>query len=269
MAITTADGWFAAAREKIVVTKTAALASVAAQPFTTFDLAGSPGAGSLTLGNTTSGIVPNDTLAGYPLVRAFGAGATGYLAAARYSSSVAGRAALYDRLYNAGSFALGTLTTFALSGQPTFSSRLPGGVSGSDLEIFLEVNAAIAASAATVAVGYTSEQGAGRTTGASASLASFTTRRLIPMPLQAGDKSVLQITGVTVGGTAAATGTVNVVLARRLASFDVRVANGMDPQAWDMTGAPQVFADSAMWLVTQPDGTTSGAPSLEIDILNG
>lgn len=270
MAITNADGWFAAAKQKRAITKTASTATIAAQPSTTLDLAGNPGAGTLTIGNTANGLVPTSATAGYPTITAFAGGATGYLAAARYASSVAGRATLYDRLFNSGSHPLTPLGVTNLTAQPSFTARLPGGTDFTNIDILIEINVVVPATAVTVAIGYTKEDGAtGRTTGASASLSGFATRRVIVMPLQAGDKGVQKIDSITIGGTAAATGSVNVVLARRLAQFDVRVANGSDPQAWDMIGAPEVFAASALWLVVQPDSTASGVPSLDVDIISG
>jgi hypothetical protein len=270
MAITTADGWFAAAKQKAQIVKNASFATIAAQPFSTFDVAGNPGAGSLAVGNTANGLVPTDATAGTPLINAFGGGATGYLAAGKFRNSVIGGAVLYDRLFHVGSISLLALATTTLTVQPVFTSRLPSGTDFSNLEILLEINAAVSATATTVAVGYTNEAAVtGRTTGATASLSGFTTRRIVAMPLQAGDKAPSRIDNITVGGVVATTGTVNVIIARRLADFDIRVGNAMDAQAWDLIGAPVVFADSALWLVCQPDSTASGIPSLGLDIING
>lgn len=269
MAITTADGWVAAAKDEINIRKTASATTIAAQPFSLLDVAGNPGAGSLSIGNTANGLVPTDATAGFPDIAAFGGGATGYLAAAAFRNSVAGGLTLYDRVFHAGSFACSSLTTFNLASQPDFSGRLPGG-SYANLEIFLEINAAMAASATTIAVGYTKEDGTtGRSTGASASLSGFTTRRLIPMPLQSGDKGVQKIESLTVGGATNASGTVNVIIARKLAEFDVRAVNALDKQGWDYLGAPIVYADSALWPVIIADSTSSGAPTLLASILNG
>jgi hypothetical protein len=165
---------------------------------------------------------------------------------------------------------LNALATTSFSGQPSILGRLPDGVVTPDLEIFLEINAAVSASAVTIAVGYTNELGvAGRTTGASGSLSSFTTKRLVNMPLQAGDKSVQKIDSVTVGGVVATVGSFNVILARKLAEYDIRVANGLDAQSWDLLGAPIVFQDSALWPVMQADGSASGVPVWSNTIISG
>lgn len=270
MAITTADGWFAAAKQRASIVKTATATTVAAQPFSLFDVAGNPGAGSLTIGNTANGLVPTDATAGSPIINAFGGSAVGYLAAGRFRNTVAGGYTLYDRLFHVGSISMLALATTTLATQPAYTSRLPGGTDYSNLEILLEINAAVSATATTVSVNYTNEAGTtARTTGATASLSGFTTRRIIPMPLQAGDKGVQKIESVTVGGTVATTGTVNVIVARRLADFDIRIANGLDAQAWDLIGGPIVFADSCLWTVATADSTSSGLPTLALDIING
>ena len=80
---------------------------------------------------------------------------------------------------------------------------------------------------------------------------------------------VQRIDSVTVGGTVATTGAFNVILARRLAEFDIRVLNAMDLQSWDQLGAPILFQDSCLWEVSQADGTSSGTPTLGLTIING
>ena len=267
MPIATADDWFAAAKQAISLQKQS-FTTVANQPFSLLDVAGAPGAGSLAVGNTTTGLVPTDVLAGCPVITAFGAGgAVGYLAKGRFRNSVAGGLDLYDRLWHAGSVALTVLATTTFAAQPSYLARIPD---YSNLEILLEINAAVSATATTVAVTYTNEAGvAGRSTGASVSLSGLTSRRVVAMPLQAGDKGVRQIDSVVVGGTVAGTGSFNVIVARRLASFDVRLPNGQDVQPWDAIGAPRLYADSVLWAVIQADSTASGNLSLGLDVING
>jgi hypothetical protein len=270
VAITTLDGLIGAARQQVRILKTATATTVAGVPFTTLDLAGYPGAGSLAVGNTANGLVPTDANAGFPTLHPFGAGADGYLQAVEFGNTVAARLTLYDRVFHAGSFALTPTRTDTLSAQPSFASRVPGGTDYTGLELFLEINTAVAASAVTVAVGYTNEAGtAGRTTGATSALTSFVTRRLVPLPLQAGDKGIQKIESVTIGGSAAASGNCNVVVARRLWSNRVRLANDGGLDAFDATGLPEVFADSALWLVVEADSTSSGVIEVAATVING
>lgn len=269
MAITTRDGYIAAAKQLARIVKTASFTTVATIPFTTLDVAGLPGAGSLAIGNTANGLVPTDATAGYPPINAFGGGATGYLGSVDFGWSVAGRLTLFDRLFNSGSHLLTSLATTNLASQPSYAGRLPD-TNYNNLEIFLEVNAAVSNTATTVSVGYTNQAGtAGRSTGATVALNSYITRRLIAMPLQAGDAGVQKIDSITVGGTVATTGSVNVIVARRLWTNRVKIANDGGLDGIDRTGLPIVFADSALWLVVEADSTAAGIPEVLPLIVNG
>lgn len=70
MAITTGDGYLAAAKQKVRFVKTQTATTVAAQWHTLLDRNGNPGAGSLTISNTANGVVPTDATAGFPTVNA-------------------------------------------------------------------------------------------------------------------------------------------------------------------------------------------------------
>lgn len=50
MAITSRDGWFASAKQRALLYKTAARTTVAGGWFSMFELAGNPGAGTLAIG---------------------------------------------------------------------------------------------------------------------------------------------------------------------------------------------------------------------------
>lgn len=269
MTIATYDQYIGATKQQLRIVKTAAATTIATVPFTTLDLAGSPGAGSLAVGNTANGLVPTDATAGFPSINTFGGGAVGYLGSVGYGSSVASRLTLFDRVFHVGSVVMTSLATTTLASQPSFASRLPDSLY-ENLELFLEVNAAVSATATTVSVGYTNESGTtGRSTGATASMSGYTTRRLVPMPLQAGDKGVQRIDSVTVGGTVATTGSVNVVVARRLWSGRTRMANDGGFDDINATGLPIVYDTSALWLVVEADSTSSGIPEMSFVVANG
>jgi hypothetical protein len=272
LAITTVDQFVAAAKQDLVINKTATAVTIGTVPFSLWDVAGTPGAGSLSIGNTASGLVPTDATAGAPTINAFGGGATGYVTGAEIYNSVTSQVLVYDRVFHVGSISLTSLATTTLSSQPSFSSRIPGGTDYTGLELFLEINAAVSNTATTVTVNYYNETGSGggsRTTGATASLAQYTTRRLVPMPLQAGDKGISQINSVVVGGTVATTGSFNVVIARKIAGARIMVANGGEVQAWDRVPFRQIWDNSCLWLVVNADSTSSGTPKTYLQIANG
>lgn len=265
MAITTLDGVIAAAKQKVTYIKTASRTSVAAIPFAVHDLAGNPGAGVLAVTNTANGLVPDDTVAGFPAVNAFGGAATGYLSAIQFNSTVASTLILYDRLFNAGAYSFNSAVT--LASQPSYSARVPGGTDFTNTEIWVETVTTFTGNLS-IAVTYTNQAGVtGRTTGTVATGIAPTVGRIIALPLQAGDSGVQKIESVT--ATVATVGTFNIVVARRLAVLRVPSANGGDVLGFDRTGLPQVFATSALCLAVQADSTATGIPWLLLDIING
>src|SRR4051812_45541337 len=105
MAITSLDNYIAAAKQRLTFVKTASRTTVSAFPFSIFDLAGNPGAGTLAIGNTANGVVPTDATAGYPQINAFGVSAKGYLSKVEFASTVACWIDVYDRLFATGAHA--------------------------------------------------------------------------------------------------------------------------------------------------------------------
>ena len=75
---------------------------VAAQWHTLLNKAGNLGAGSLSIGNTTAGVLVDDAVAGFPLLNAFGSGNTGYLHSVAFANTVASRLEVKDRIWHAG-----------------------------------------------------------------------------------------------------------------------------------------------------------------------
>lgn len=268
MAITTLDGWVAAAKQRLTLDKTTARTTVATGWFSMFDVAGNPGAGTLAIGNTANGLVHTDATAGYPAINAFGGAATGYLGRAAFGCTVACRLRLYDRLFSCGAYAFNANT--ALATQPSFLGRVPGGTAAAcagQTEIWVEqVTAATGNQAVTVL--YTSDAGtAGRSTGAVGIGAAPTLGRCWQLPLQAGDKGVSLITNVQ--GTVATVGTFNVHVLRPLAEARIPIANAEDVQDFIRGGMPQLFADSALVVMVAADSTSSGLPNCRVDIVNG
>lgn len=275
MAILSEADYLSARKQRITLTKTQTATSVAAQPHTLWDRTGNPAAGALAVGNTANGLVPSDATTGAPTINDFAAGAEGYLTSVIFGSTVACRLELFDRLFHVGSINLNSLATTTLTAQPSFASRVTlydpiTDTSAADykgLRIFVEINAAVSATATTVSVSYTSQDGtSGRSTGATASLSGFVTGRLVELPLQAGDTGVQRIDSVTVGGVVATTGTVNIVVARPLWYGRIRSANDGDAHGWAQIGLQQIFQDSCLWLVCAADSTSTGVPELLVEI---
>lgn len=264
MPIASVDDYVASVKQKIPWTKTVARSTVSVGWFSLFDVAGQPGAGTLAGVNTANGVVPTDATAGYPFINAFSGGATGYLTSVEFASTVACRIAIYDRLFVAGAYAFNANTN--LTSQPSFTSRIPGGTDYNGLEIWVEQVTAATGNQA-VNVTYTDQSGnTGATTGAVGISAAPTVGRCWQLPLASGDSGVQAITNVT--GTVASAGTFNVMILRPLWSGRVIVANSGDLHDWLRMGMPEVYADSALYVLVNTDGTSSGTPDMLLEVAN-
>jgi hypothetical protein len=265
MAITTLDGYIAAIKQKIAWTKTTTRTTVANGWFSLFDVAGHPGAGTLAGSNTANGVVPTDATTGYPIVTAFSGSNKGYLGRVEYANTVACRVALFDRVFLAGAYAFNANTT--LASQPSYSSRVPGGTDYTGLEIWCEQVAAATGNQA-VNVTYTDQDGnAGATTGATGIGAAQTVGRCWQLPLAAGDSGVQKIEVVV--GSVATVGTFNVMVLRPLWSGRIIVANSGDVRDALQNGMPELFADSALYVMVAADSTSSGLPECSFQVVNG
>lgn len=265
MAITTQDQLIAAlaAGQDITLYKQAVRTTVAGVWFSVFDLAGNPGAGTLAGFSTAAGVVPTDGTAGCPIVNAF-TGAVGYVASVDFACTVAGRIRLYDMLFKAGAYAFNAAT--ALSGQPSYSSRIPNSDYGGT-QIWIECVTAFTGNQS-IAVTYTNQAGtAGRTTGTIATGVAPTVGRMLQLPLQAGDTGVQKIESVT--STVATVGTFNVLVLRPLVAVRQRLINDGITKGPDLTGMPIVFTDSALIMLVATDSTSSGVIDATVKIING
>lgn len=264
MAITTTDGLIAAAKQRILMTKTASRTSVAAYGCSVFDLAGSPGAGVLAGTSTTTGVVPTDATAGCPTINAFGGGNTGYISRIEGSNIVACHIALYDCLWKGGAYAFNVSTSG--NSPASYSSRVPGGTDYTGLELWYEQVTA-GTLVQNVNVTYKDQDDASSTTGTVAMPAAMIVGRMMQLPLAAGDTGIRGVTGVV--GTVASAGTFNLLVMRPLGGVRIRAANDGVVQDALMTGLPIVFADSALMMIVTADSTATQLPELVVDISNG
>jgi hypothetical protein len=274
VAITTLDGLTAAiAGSQDITIQKASMTSVATFWSSLWAEAGNPAAGTLTIGNTSNGLVPDDTTAGAPLISAFSGANTGYLGSIGVTSAVSGVYVLYDRLFHVGSISFASAATTTLSSQPSFSARVPGSNWG-ECEIWVEVNVVHPGSASTtVTVSYQDGTGAGGATQTAnqmygSNFSAYPTKRMVPFAL-ANNTGVQKINSVTVA-TPAASGSFNVVVLRRLAQLMVPVAALAEPrQDFFKTGGQIVFANSCLATMMLATGIASGPMFMDAQIING
>ncbi len=265
MAITTRDGLISAqaTAQRMRILKTATRTTVANIPFSVIDIAGDPGAGTLAGANTANGAVPTDLTTGVPIIQTFSGANLGYLTRFELSSNVACRVSVYDMLFKAGAYTFNTNTT--LAAQPSYSSRIPGG-DYKGTQLWLEAVTAFTGNQS-IRVTYLDQDGNAGDTGTIATAVAPTVGRMFRMPLASGDTGLQRVDSVI--STVSTVGTFNVLVLRKVAEARIRVANDLMIQGFDLTGMPQVFADSALIAVVTADSTSSGLLEAVIDIANG
>lgn len=258
MALTTVDGYVAAVKQELRWLKTGARTTVAAVPFTMFDVAGAPGSGTLAIGNTANGVVPTDATTGYPSIGALSG--TGYLSRVEFGNTVPCRLALYDRVFACGAYAFNADTT--LASQPSYSGRIPG-TDYRGLELWVETVTAFTG-VPSFQVNYLDQDANAGDTGVVGMGVAGTQARMLRLPLAAGDTGVQRVDRVR--GTVASAGTFNVCVMRRLWGGRVLAANDGDVHDFLRTGLPQVYADSALFVVLSADSTAAGLPEMTIEV---
>jgi len=264
MAIHNLDELIAAQSQRVGIIKTASMTTVATIPFTVFAQAGNPGAGPLAGINTIHGVVPVASDAGFPSINAFSAGDMGYINRVEFGATVACRLTLFDLLWKGGAYPHNANVAVSPS---WFGHRTAWDSGFEGIELWFE-QVTPATGIQSVNVTYTNSYGIhARTTGPVSQGAAGIVGRMTPMPLATGDKGVMEVTHVT--GTVATAGTFNVLVMRRLWQGRVHVANSGDVHDMLRTGMPQVFQDSALYLVVQTDATASGVIEVVCEIVSG
>lgn len=268
MAITTRDQLIdaQAAAQRIRLFKTASRTSVALFPFSVFDLAGDPGAGTLAGTSTTAGVINTDATAGVPIISPFAGANQGYITRAEASSAVACRVGVYDMIWKAGAYAFNANVT--LSAQPSYASRctFDGVTDYKGTEMWLETVTAFTGNQS-IRIQYLDQDGNAGDTGTIATGVAPTIGRMYKMPFASGDTGVQRIDVVT--STVSTVGTFNVLVMRKLWEGRIKLANDQIVHGPDLTGMPQVHADAALILVVTADSTATSTPEVVIDIANG
>ena len=260
MPINSPSDYLASAKQLALYNKTTARTSVANIPFTMFDIAGNPGAGTLAIGNTANGLVPTDATAGYPIIDNFAAGATGHIARVFFTNTVASRVAVYDRLFAAGAYNFDANIT--LASQPSFVSRVPNG-NYNGLELWIEAVTAFTGNQS-IRIQYLDQDGNAGDTGTIATGVAPIVGRMLRLPLASGDTGLRQINVVT--STVSTIGTFNVMVLRKLWEGRVIAANYADTHNMLRTGMIRVFDNSALYPIIAADSTSTGTPTIDIEI---
>jgi hypothetical protein len=262
MTIASVDDFLAATRQLICFQKVASASATAYAPTTVFNLPGVPTAPALAVGDTTSGVVPTSGQAGYPPISNTGA-QNYYIAGLTAASDTAGWILLFDRLFAAGAFQYNANAT--LSNQPSFASRLPGGsYVGNGLEIWIETTTAFTGNP-TFTIGYLNQSGASSQVTLALNYAPAL-YRCIRVPFAAGDTGVQAINSVQC--SVATAGAFNINILRRLASVRVNANNSGYALGLFETGLMEIYQPSALYMLAQPDSTSTGYPTLSVVVVS-
>ncbi len=261
MSINTLDQYIGSTKQTITWNKTTSRTTVGSAPFSIFDIAGNPGAGTLSVGNTANGIVPTDALAGNPPINTITG--TGYLTKVTFASTVACRLAIYDRVFSAGAYSFNSDVT--LTSQPSYVSRMPNS-DYKGTELWLETVTSFTGSQS-IRIQYLDQDGNGGDTGTIATGVAPIIGRMLRIPLASGDSGISRINVVT--SSVASVGTFNVHVMRKLWEGRVQIANGGDLHNLYKTGMPIVYDTSALFIVDTADSSSSGVPTVDMEIAQG
>jgi hypothetical protein len=186
------------------------------------------------------------------------AGNTKRLSGVEAYADQTGALIIADRLWANSSIVSTTTTAQAITPAALPSRDANGAALGAGVMAALEVSAATGNGGAitTITITYTNQAGTGSRTGTIASFpATAAVGTFVPFALQAGDTGVRSIQSITLG-TTLVSGTVHLVLYRRLKTVPFGVAGAQD-RAWDQVGIPRMYDGSVPWLLWVPTGTTA------------
>lgn len=243
-------------------TKLMATNTVANTYSTLWDSDGIPVAGAYGGAAYTSVACTSSTTGAFSLTNATSPRRLFALGASAWTPTASGNATVLvlDRLLQIDGINHATTGTTAI----TMSASLPRYTTGAGVMAFLEVTAALNATAHTVQLTYTNQAGTGsKTTTAITPTASSAIRRVpytgLFFPLQSGDTGIRSLTNVIIAG-AGATGTSSLILAKPL--FEIPLADigicGKYDALFDEVDLPQLYDNHClMFLVCSNAAATT------------
>lgn len=270
MAITTLDGALAGMQAAQYFAKAATGTMVAGRPWSTWALAGNPGAGSFN--STLAGVALSSTSALVAGQIPFTNPVSGnsYLARLQGGATIAGTLLLCDRLWHNGGFTITSNTAQTINSAAFPARDNNGSTNGEGVILGLEISAAAGAAAPTITVSYTnSDNTASRTaTNSFPTANSPAAGSFFPIGLQAGDKGVRSVQSLTLS-VSWVSGTMNLVAYRVLAALELTgafVPNAIDALT---SGFPRLYDGSVPFLIFIPSTTTSSNISGQMIVTQG
>lgn len=228
---------------------------------------GNPSSGSPS-GNL-KGVVPESTSSGAIRLDTTAAGQTMYLLGANAFSNALGNIILYDRLWHNSSVTMSsalTETTSTGAGDQVTVTR-PTSV-GIGNELWLEFITGMGATAATLTVTYTNQDGTtGRQATYSHPAAAEQVDAMVRLNLQGSDVGVRSIQSWQGSTTLGTPGSANLVILRRLAEFSIRSTLGSVNYDFAELGMPIIDPGACLGLMVY--GSASVAANVWVDLTIG
>lgn len=276
MPLTNFTDYLEAPKQDVVLLRSATWATSGTGTYHTVQTAmGIPASNAtVALSNATSGFIPIDSTGfNSPAIQAYAFG-NGYITSIDYGNNFDNvNMWLYDRVYSAGVFAMGTTAnTYTLSGQPSFADRVPLAADGltrdfRECELWFETATALSNHAHNIAVNYTDQNDVAANTG-NISSQNLPTGRFTRMPLQAGTEGIKQINSVTAVGVTSATGSFNIHILRPLARMRAAAPAFGGTIGPEQLGLIQISSNAALFVLTQGTSSNHGFPFMRVQIAN-
>lgn len=198
--------------------------------------------------NKTAGV------SGYPFWQTGASNA--YLAKMAATFATLGSVNVYDVVWACSGFNSTLLTAQIVAGFSGLPTRATGGVG---LEIWYVSNTITGATASNITVSYTNQAAvAGRTTVATANIASAPVGRMQPLPLQAGDSGVQSIQSLTFSASTGTAGDIGLMLLERVATISAPIVNVSNILDFTQLGLPEITDSACLMFVHQATTTSTG-----------
>ena len=270
MAITTLDAALAGMKPARYFAKNVTGTMVAGRPWSTWALAGNPGAGAFSA--SLAGVALDSTSANVNGQIPFSDPVSGnsYLARFQAAATISGTLLLCDRLWHNGGFTINVNTSQTVNSAAFPARDLAGSTNGDGVLLGLEISAACGAAAPTITVGYTNQANASGKTAVN----SFPTANspaagsFFPIGLAAGDTGVRSVQTLQLS-VSWVSGTMNLVAYRVLAALELTGA--YIPNAIDAitSGFQQMHNGTVPFLIFIPSTTTTSNISGQMIVTQG
>lgn len=174
---------------------------------------------------------------------------------------------IYDMHWACSGFNGTLLTSQDITGFSGMPSRNPTALGA---ELWMWVLTPIGATAKTVTVTYTNQDGVGsRTSIPVTTIVSMPAYRMLQIPLQSGDTGITSIESVKLSGSTGTAGNFGLIVMNRICSVAQVVANVGNSLDFATLGLPKISDDSCISFVNQGSTTTTGITMGQMSIIHG